>query len=180
MRKLIAAHARAADIIVGDTPGKTTTVPVADRTLRLVRTRVQWWKVDVMDGFQLTADSITFSEMMVFGASSAHLTNSTCEGQTIHLGAVDQATVDFERGEVWTYVSAWEDAVMVLRDSLVDFRKGAYQYQTCNIAHQRSRECRLAHILSLRGVKGVWRGRGASRRFPPRTRPARIPARRSS
>ncbi len=116
-----------------------TTVPVADRTLRLVRTRVQWWKVDVMDGFQLAADSISFSEMMVFGASTARLTNSTCEGQTIHLGAVDQAYVEFERGEVWTYVSAWDDAVMVLRDSLVDFRKGAYRYQTRNIAHHRAR-----------------------------------------
>ncbi len=115
------------------------TIPVADRYLRLVSTSVEWWKVDVIEGFDLTADSIIFSEMMVKDDSRALLTNSICEGQTIHLGAVHHAFVDFRDGEVWSYVSAWDDATMVLRNSAVDYRKGQYIYQTRNIAHNNAR-----------------------------------------
>jgi hypothetical protein len=76
---------------------------------------------------------------MVKEDSQAHLTNSICEGQTIHLGALHNAFVDFKAGEVWSYVSVWDDATMVLRDSVVDFRKGQYIYQTRNIAHKNAR-----------------------------------------
>ncbi|UCG08710.1 MAG: hypothetical protein JSV83_08690 [Desulfobacterales bacterium] len=115
------------------------TIPVADRYLRLLSTSVEWWKVDVIEGFDLTADSIIFSEMMVKDDSRALLTNSICEGQTIHLGAMHDAFVDFRDGEVWSYVSAWDDATMVLRNSAVDYRKGQYIYQTRNIAHNNAR-----------------------------------------
>jgi hypothetical protein len=98
-----------------------------------------WWKVDVVEGYDLTADSIIFSEMMVKENSRAHLTHSICEGQTIHLGALHDAFVDFQDGEVWTHVSVWNDATMVLRNSVVDFRKGQYRYQTRNIAHNNAR-----------------------------------------
>jgi hypothetical protein len=115
------------------------TVPVADRHLRLLDTSVSWWKVDVIEGYDLTADSIIFSEMMVKENSQAHLTNSICEGQTIHLGALHDAFVDFRDGEVWSYVSVWDNATMVLRNSAVDYRKGEYTYQTRNIAHNNAR-----------------------------------------
>jgi hypothetical protein len=115
------------------------TVPVADRHLRLLNTSVTWWKVDVIEGYDLTADSIIFSEMMVKENSRAHLTNSVCEGQTIHLGALQDAFVDFRDGEVWSYVSVWDNATMVLRNSGVDYRKGQYTYQTRNIAHNNAR-----------------------------------------
>jgi hypothetical protein len=115
------------------------TVPVADRHLRLLNTAVTWWKVDVIEGYDLTADSIIFSEMMVKDDSRALLTNSICEGQTIHLGALHDAFVDFRDGEVWSYVSVWDNATMVLRNSIVDFRKGQYRYQTRNIAHNNAR-----------------------------------------
>ena len=115
------------------------TVPTTDRHLRLVNTAVQWWKVDVIEGFDLTAANIVFSEMMVKEDSQAHLTNSICEGQTIHLGALHNSFVDFRQGEVWSYVSAWNNATMVLRDSTVDYRKGQYIYQTRNIAHDNAR-----------------------------------------
>jgi hypothetical protein len=115
------------------------TVPIADRQLHLLNTSVTWWKVDVVEGFDLTADSIVFSEMMVKENSRAHLTNSVCEGQTIHLGALHDAFVDFQAGEVWSYVSVWDNAIMVVRDSVVDFRKGQYTYQTRNIAHNNAR-----------------------------------------
>jgi len=115
------------------------TIPIADRHLHLLNTWVTWWKVDVIEGFDLTADSIVFSEMMVKENSRAHLTNSVCEGQTIHLGALHDAFVEFQAGEVWSYVSVWNNAIMVLRDSVVDFRKGQYTYQTRNIAHNNAR-----------------------------------------
>jgi len=115
------------------------TVPIADRHLHLLNTSVTWWKVDVIEGHDLTADSIIFSEMMVKENSRAHLTNSICEGQTINLGAVNDAFVDFQDGEVWSYVSVWDNATMILRNSLVDFRKGQYTYQTRNIAHNNGR-----------------------------------------
>jgi hypothetical protein len=115
------------------------TVPIADRLLRLLNTSVTWWKVDVIEGYDLTADSIIFSEMMVKDDSRALLTNSICEGQTIHLGALHDAFVDFRDGEVWSYVSVWDNATMVLRNSVVDFRKGQYRYQTRNIAHNNAR-----------------------------------------
>jgi hypothetical protein len=114
-------------------------VPVSDRHLHLLNTSVQWWKVDVIEGFNLTAADLVFSEMMVKQDSEAHLTNSICEGQTIHLGALHNAFVDFRQGEVWSYVSVWDDATMVLRNSLVDYRKGQYIYQTRNIAHNQAR-----------------------------------------
>lgn len=110
-----------------------------DRTLRLVNTSVNWWKVDVIDGAEARIDNITFSEMMVMGSGRAIVTDSICEGQTIHLGATNDASVHFEHGEVWTHVSAWDDALMVLDDSLVDWTKGQYQYQSRNIAHNRAR-----------------------------------------
>lgn len=68
-----------------------------------------------------------------------HLSNSICEGQTIHLGALHDAFVDFRDGEVWSYVSVWDNATMILRNSVVDFRKGQYTYQTRNIAHNSGR-----------------------------------------
>jgi hypothetical protein len=115
------------------------TIPVADRNLRLLNTAVTWWKVDVVEGYDLTADSIIFSEMMVKENSRALLTKSVCEGQTIHLGALHDSFVDFQDGEVWSYVSVWDNATMVLRNSTVDFRKGQYRYQTRNIAHNNAR-----------------------------------------
>ena len=69
------------------------TVPVTDRHLRLLNTSVQWWKVDVIEGFDLTAADIVFSEMMVKEDSVAYLTNSICEGQTIHLGSPSASPV---------------------------------------------------------------------------------------
>jgi hypothetical protein len=126
-------------IMQNDSHYDDLTVPVADRHLRLLNTSVTWWKVDVIEGYDLTADSIIFSEMMVKEDSRALLTNSICEGQTIHLGALHDAFVDFREGEVWSYVSVWDNATMVLRNSVVDFRKGEYRYQTRNIAHNNAR-----------------------------------------
>lgn len=126
-------------IMQNDSHYDDLTVPVADRHLRLLNTSVTWWKVDVIEGYDLTADSIIFSEMMVKEDSRALLTNSICEGQTIHLGALHDAFVDFRDGEVWSYVSVWDNATMVLRNSVVDFRKGQYRYQTRNIAHNNGR-----------------------------------------
>ena len=114
-------------------------LPITDRHLRLMNTSVTWWKIDVIEGHELTADSIIFSEMMVKDDSRALLTHSICEGQTIHLGAVHDAFIDFRDGEVWSYVSVWDNATMVLRNSLVDYRKGQYCYQTRNIAHNNAR-----------------------------------------
>ncbi len=126
-------------IMQNDSHYDDLTVPIADRHLRLLNTSVTWWKVDVIEGYDLTADSIIFSEMMVKDDSRALLTNSICEGQTIHLGALHDAFVDFRDGEVWSYVSVWDNATMVLRNSVVDFRKGQYRYQTRNIAHNNGR-----------------------------------------
>jgi len=126
-------------IMQNDSYYNDLTIPVADRHLRLSKTSVLWWKVDVIEGYDLTADDIIFSEMMVKENSRAHLTNSVCEGQTIHLGALHDSFVDFEDGEIWSYVSVWDNATMVLRNSLVDYRKGQYTYQTRNIAHNNAR-----------------------------------------
>jgi hypothetical protein len=116
-----------------------TIIPVEDRYLRFLNTSVLWWKVDVIEGFDLTADAIVFSEMMVKQNSKAYLNNSVCEGQTIHLGALHNSFIDFQFGEVWSYVSVWDNATMVLRNSTVDYRKGQYIYQTRNIAHNNAR-----------------------------------------
>jgi hypothetical protein len=126
-------------IMQNDSYYANLTVPVADRHLTLLNTSVTWWKVDVIEGFDLTAESLIFSEMMVKENSEARLTNSVCEGQTIHLGALHDSFVDFQDGEVWSYVSVWDDATMVLRNSVVDYRKGQYTYQTRNIAHNNAR-----------------------------------------
>jgi len=126
-------------IMQNDSYYNDLTMPIADRHLRLLNTSVTWWKVDVIEGYDLTADSIIFSEMMVKEDSRALLNNSICEGQTIHLGALHDAFVDFRDGEVWSYVSVWDNATMVLRNSVVDFRKGQYRYQTRNIAHNNAR-----------------------------------------
>ncbi len=115
------------------------TIPVPDRNLRLVNTSVDWWKVDIIESCELHADSLIFSEMVLKESAVGYISNSTCEGQTIHLGAKDNTFLDFTDGEVWSYVSVWDNATVVLRNSLVDYRKCAYQYQTRNIAHNNSR-----------------------------------------
>ncbi|MBI2932029.1 MAG: hypothetical protein HYY16_10300 [Planctomycetes bacterium] len=114
-------------------------LPIPDRTFRLINTSVRWWKVDVENTARLQADSLRFSEMMVRDSAEARVTHSICEGQTIHLGATNGAFVHFQSGEVWTYVSVWDNAVMILDESLVDPSKGAITYQTRNIAHGNSR-----------------------------------------
>jgi hypothetical protein len=116
-----------------------TFTSVPDRLLRLIRTSVKWWKVDVVDSAHARIDNITFSEMMVKNTARAFVTNSICEGQTIHLGALHDAYVYFKDGEVRTFVSAWNRATMVLDGSLVDWTKGEFRYQTRNIAHDRAR-----------------------------------------
>jgi len=123
----------------GSTYDDKTFASVPDRILRMIHTSVQWWKIDVIDGAQARIDSITFSEMMVKDFGAALVTNSICEGQTIHLGAIDNASVNFQDGEVWTFVSAWNQALMLLDRSLVDWRKSQLPYQTRNIAHDRAR-----------------------------------------
>ncbi|UCH90038.1 MAG: hypothetical protein JSV49_05185, partial [Thermoplasmata archaeon] len=126
-------------VLVNNMSYSDLTFPIWDRTLRLVNTSVNWWKVDIHEGFRLNATSIRFSEMVVAHNSVGHLYNSTCEGQTVHLGAQEEAYVHFESGEVWSYTSVWANATMILRDSIVDYRKGEYTYQTRNLAHGNSR-----------------------------------------
>jgi hypothetical protein len=116
-----------------------TFTSIPDRNLRLVNSTVQWWKVDAHENAQVIADDIVFSEMMVTGNARMWITNSTCEGQTIHLGALDDAVVYFKGGEVWSYASAWNNATMILEDSLFDHTRAQYLYQYTNIAHQQSR-----------------------------------------
>lgn len=115
------------------------TVPVSDRNLRLVNTSVEWWKVDIIESCELHADSLVFSEMMLKESAVGYISNSICEGQTIHLGAKDDTFLDFTNGEIWSYVSVWDNSTVVLRNSLIDYRKCAYLYQTRNIAHDNSR-----------------------------------------
>ena len=110
-----------------------------DRSLRLVNSSVDWWKVDAHENADVIADDIVFSEMMVIDDARMWITDSICEGQTIHLGALDDAVVYFKGGEVWSYVSTWGNATMVLEDALVDHTKAEFLYQYSNIAHQRSR-----------------------------------------
>jgi len=112
---------------------------LADRNLRLVNSSVDWWKVDAHESVDVIADDLVFSEMMVTNDARVWITNSICEGQTIHLGALDDAVVYFEEGEIWSYVSTWGNATMILDDSLLDHTKAEYLYQYTNIAHQQSR-----------------------------------------
>ena len=123
----------------GSTYDYKTFVSLPDRVLRMINTSVRWWKIDVIDQAQARIDDVTFAEMMVKNSGRALVMHSICEGQTIHLGATDDANVYFQDGEVWTYVSAWDRALMVLDRSLVDWHKGQYSYQTRNIAHDRAR-----------------------------------------
>jgi hypothetical protein len=117
----------------------TTFASVPDRHLRMIRSSVQWWKLDVIDRAQARLDKVVFAEMMVKNDARAFLTNSICEGQTIHLGALNNAYVYFKDGEVWTHVSAWNQALMVLDGSLVDHNKAPIPHQIRNIAHNRAR-----------------------------------------
>jgi len=77
--------------------------------------------------------------MMVPDSARAVVTGSICEGQTVHMGVKDHAFLHFKDGEVWSFVSAWEDATMVLENTEVDWTLGDYIYQKRNIAHGRSR-----------------------------------------
>jgi hypothetical protein len=110
-----------------------------DRRLRLVRTHVKWWKLDVIDLAQARMDGVTFAEMVAKNYARVFLTNSICEGQTIHLGALDNSYIYFKDGEVWTHVSAWNQAFLVLDGSLVDWNLGEIKHQTRNIAHNQAR-----------------------------------------
>ena len=115
------------------------TIPVFDRTLRLINTQVTWWKVDAKESATVSADNIIFSEMMVHDSGTVFATNSICEGQTVHLGVKDDGFVHFKDGEVWSYVSAWQNATLVLENTKVDWTLGDYIYQRRNIAHGGSR-----------------------------------------
>jgi hypothetical protein len=116
-----------------------TFTSIPDRNLRLINSTVQWWKVDAHEEAWVRADDLVFSEMMVTDNSRMKITNSTCEGQTIHLGALDDAVVYFKDGEIWSYASAWNNATMIFEDSLFDHTRAEYLYQYTNIAHQQSR-----------------------------------------
>lgn len=116
-----------------------TFTSIPDRQLRLINSTVEWWKVDANENARVLANDIVFSEMMVTDNARMWITNSTCEGQTIHLGATDNAAVYFKGGEVWSYASAWNNATMILEDSLFDHSRAQFLYQYTNIAHQNSR-----------------------------------------
>jgi len=77
--------------------------------------------------------------MVTKNSARAFLTNSTCEGQVIHLGALNNSYLYFKDGEVWTHVSAWNQALLVLDGSVVDWNLGEFKYQKRNIAHDRAR-----------------------------------------
>ena len=116
-----------------------TFTSIPDRQLRLINSTVEWWKVDANENARVLANDIVFSDMMVTDNARMWITNSTCEGQTIHLGATDNAAVYFKGGEVWSYASAWNNATMILEDSLFDHSRAQFLYQYTNIAHQNSR-----------------------------------------
>lgn len=116
-----------------------TFASVPDRLLRLVNTSVDWWKVDVTEAAHAIVDGILFAEMVVKEKAAVLVTDSICEGQTIHVGALDSSYLYYKDGEIWSFVSAWNDATLVLDNTLVDYRKGQYIYQTTNIAHDRAR-----------------------------------------
>jgi hypothetical protein len=123
----------------GESHEDKTFASLHDRHLRLVRSSVKWWKLDVIDAAQARFDDVRFAEMVTKGSARAYLTNSVCEGQTIHLGALDNSYIYFQDGEVWTHVSAWNQAFLVLDRSLVDYTLGPISYQQRNIAHNRAR-----------------------------------------
>lgn len=123
----------------GDYHEDRTFASVPDRHLRLVRSSVKWWKLDVIDLAQARMDGVIFAEMVTKNFARAFLTNSICEGQTIHLGALNNSYLYFKDGEVWTHVSAWNQALLVLDGSLVDWNLGEFKYQKRNIAHDRAR-----------------------------------------
>jgi hypothetical protein len=100
---------------------------------------VKWWKLDVIELAQASFDNVTFAEMVTKDFARAYLTNSICEGQTIHLGALNNSYLYFKDGEDWTHESAWNRALLVLDGSLVDFNKAPVPHQTRNIAHNRAR-----------------------------------------
>lgn len=116
-----------------------TFTSIPDRRLRLINSTVQWWKVDAHENARVIASDMAFSEMMVVDNARMWITNSICEGQTIHLGALDDAVVYFKDGEVWSYASTWNNATMIIEDSLFDHTRAEYLYQYTNIAHQQSR-----------------------------------------
>ena len=116
-----------------------TFTSVPDRMLRLVNTSVDWWKVDAKEEAHAIVDGIVFAEMVAKNNATVLVTNSICEGQTIHVGALDRSYLYYKDGEVWSFVSAWNDATLVLDNTLVDYHKGQYIYQTTNIAHDRAR-----------------------------------------
>jgi hypothetical protein len=116
-----------------------TFASLPDRHLRMIATSVQWWKPDVIENAQARLDNVTFAEMMVKDNARALVTNSICEGETIHLGVMNNGYVYFKDGQVWTFVSAWNQSLMVLDDSLVDYRKAPIPHQTRNIAHDHAR-----------------------------------------
>ncbi len=116
-----------------------TFTSIPDRQLRLINSTVQWWKVDAHENARVIASDLVFSEMMVVDNARMWISNSTCEGQTIHLGALDDAVVYFKDGEVWSYASSWNNATMIFEDSLFDHTRAEYLYQYTNIAHQQSR-----------------------------------------
>lgn len=68
-----------------------TFTSIPDRKLRLLNSTVQWWKVDPHENARVIASDIAFSDMMVVDNARMWITNSTCEGQTIHLGALGDA-----------------------------------------------------------------------------------------
>jgi hypothetical protein len=129
----------AGDVFQNETYYDDVIVPISDRRLRLVDTRVTWWKVDARERATLVADNLIFSEMMIHNRGKVFATNSICEGQTVHMGAKDNGFVYFKDGEVWTFVSTWQKATMILENTRVDWTKGDFIYQTRNIAHGRSR-----------------------------------------
>ncbi len=94
-----------------------------DRHLHLINTDVAWWKVDPGDDVVFYADDIIIAEMIFGNNAKSYITNSICEGQTVHIGATDNAYVHWKDGEIWTHVSAWYSATMVLENTIVDWTK---------------------------------------------------------
>lgn len=112
-----------------------------DRKLNLVNTHVRWWKIDPRERVDFRASDIIIAEMMLHNNAKARVTNSICEGQTVHVGTMDSAYLHWRDGQILTHVSAWGSSTMVLENTIVDWtrQKILGTMPQPNLAHNASR-----------------------------------------
>ena len=97
------------------------TLPLADRTYRLMNTDHMTWNLDPQDSTRFVLETSIFGEMLGFGSPRVTVSNSICDGSGGYIGSEGNTQFVVIGSTIYTQVISRDRTFMVLAGSHINF-----------------------------------------------------------